>query len=462
MTNSEKFQEKAWPFCGEILDLSVGKKLDQLELFEEVQKKKVVLSSNHLLKGDRVLIKHGNSIQFFIDLFAIWSLDACAVPIDPNSTSNEMAHILERSDCKLILGKESLEVRESNGLEKAPGCLILYTSGTSGEPKGVLHSFSGLFSRFKAWENQIEDSELTNTLCVLPTHFGHGLLANCLFPLFRGAKLHLTRPFDFNVISRLGQLIDDHEITFLSTVPTIWEMARRFSSPPKKTSLRRVHCASAPLSLELWKDIQKWAGENTRVFNVYGLTETASWVAGYDLSTGPVENGLVGLPWGCQFEIRGKEVYIKSESLMIGYDQQVALTNESILEGWFRTGDLGYLDPKGRLVLTGRIKTQINRAGIKVSPEEIGFVLDTHPAVQESVAFALPDSLTGEAVAVAIVFASNDSQPSFSSLEAWLRERLAPHKVPSRWFEIKAIPRNSRGKVDRATLAKTYQGQEEV
>lgn len=128
---------------------------------------------------------------------------------------------------------------------------------------------------------------------MLPTHFGHGLICNCLFPWLSGQNLFVTPPFRHDLVMRLGFLVDENHITFLSSVPAMWRLASKLARPPARGTLERVHCGSAPLSAHMWNQIREWSGTRN-VCNAYGITETGSWVAGLTDTDVEVQDGLIG------------------------------------------------------------------------------------------------------------------------------------------------------------------------
>jgi acyl-CoA synthetase (AMP-forming)/AMP-acid ligase II len=137
---------------------------------------------------------------------------------------------------------------------------------------------------------------------LLSTYFGHGLICNCLFPWLSGNDLFIVPPFKPEVIIQLGPLLDESKITFMSSVPSNWNLALKTAKPPQSHTLKHVFCGSAPLSASLWKDIQEWTGTK-EVLNSYGITETGSRVAGTTLSDFIPGNGLIGEPWGAVIRI---------------------------------------------------------------------------------------------------------------------------------------------------------------
>ena len=280
-----------------------------------------------------------------------------------------------------------------------------------------------------------------------------------LTPLLAGSTVHLWPAPDTVELRGFGDYLDRNGIGFMSSVPSFWKLALRFAAPPARR-LARVHVGSAPLARSHWEDIAGFAGTRN-VFNMLGMTETANWIAGGALDDRGAADGYVGKPWGGELAVlrndgviapegRG-EVLVRSPSIMLGYWQRPDLDADAFIGGWFRTGDIGELASDGRLTLVGRIKTEINRGGIKVQAEEIDLLLERHPDIVEACAFGMPDPIAGELVAAAVVLkpgAAFDPE----AIKAWCRTMARPDAVPSRLFALDAIPRNERGKLVRADI----------
>ncbi len=338
--------------------------------------------------------------------------------------------------------------------------LILFTSGSTGNPKGVVHTHRSLLARWSTLEQSLGLERYHRTLCVLPTHFGHGLICNCLYPWLSGCDLFIAPPFKTELIMRLGSLIDEYRISFMSSVPSIWNLALKVSSPPERGSLERVHVGSAPLSENSWSRIQDWTGTR-EVFNAYGITETGSWVAG--TTGGPVipESGLIGEPWGATIRIMDHDrmcgsgetgmVWLHTPALMKGYFQRQDLTDAAVRQGWFMTGDIGLLDDRGRLFLKGRERDEINKGGMKIFPADIDEAVEQFSAVKDVCSFGYADDFYGENVGLAVVLDNRDERTVFG-LYQWVADHLAKHKHPERWFLLDEIPRTSRGKINRESV----------
>ena len=464
--------------AGSINDLALNVRWDHASLVREVGRRAAVLSEMGIRNGSTVAIVHSGSAHFFADLFAVWTVGATAACIDPSLTATELQNVITFSEAVLVLGNHAskliniavpvidLAAQQTSGTEapkpvveitgfnyQQPG-LLLFTSGTTGTPKGVVLTFDALFTRIRNNIEAIGSATLARTLVSLPTFFGHGLIGNSLTPLAAGGTI-LLHPLGVPLIKNLGPIIDDNGVTFMSSVPSLWRLALASAPKPKRQSLKRVHVGSAPLSAALWSDIAAWT--QAEVVNCYGITETANWIAGAS-SMGEVADGLVGTMWGGEAAVmddngtilaRGTgEIVVRSSCLMSGYLKRQDLTDAAFFNGYFRTGDQGHIDDDNRIWITGRIKDEINRGGFKVQPAEIDTLLESHDAVAEACVFGLPDPMGGEAVAAAIRLKAGQEISSLK-LQGWCSERLRRAAVPEHWFFVSEIPRTARGKVSR-------------
>lgn len=461
---------------GSVTRESDGEHWSAAKLCESSLRRANVLIERGVVPGDKILISHGGSGSFFADLFATWMTGACACVLSPALTLSEITTIgrFVKSKMRLVdvaSGGSSdtcaLAALENSAPAREPAvvgsldddALILFTSGTTGVPKGVVHSFRSLLSRIALNQTTIGVETLAASLCPLPTHFGHGLIGNCLTPLMGGGALTIVSAGDVRTITRLGEIIDLHRTRFMSSVPALWRVATKTAQPPVKGSLRRVHIGSSGLPSNLWRAVVEWAG-TPNVVNVYGITETANWIGGASAAEFEPQDGLVGRVWGGSAAVQKEdgslasegegEILVQTPSLMSRY---LSLREESkrVLEGgWFRTGDIGRIE-KGLLRLSGRKKFEINRAGLKIHPEDIDILLERHPGVVEACAFALPDAVAGEIVGVAVALAGG---VTVSDLRSWCAKHLTKEKLPDKWFVVERVPKNDRGKVNREFVAR--------
>jgi acyl-CoA synthetase (AMP-forming)/AMP-acid ligase II len=469
---------------GSVTEWQSGKTTDGARLRADAARVAAALAERGIRSGDKVLIYHGGSARFFADLFGVWRAGAAAACLNPGLKAEELRNITALLSPSLLLvagkarvpddlgvpllntaeieGGATLTPSENRGGHQDDEALILFTSGTTGTPKGVVHSFRSLLARIALNQAYIPDRAMRRSLCVLPTHFGHGLIGNCLTPLLAGHDLLLAPGTNLEVTGALGRLIDEHGITFMSSVPTLWKKVVKTADPPKKGTLLRVQVGSAPLSAELWSKIVAWSGTDD-VVNLYGITETANWLAGASAAEFEPEDGLIGRMWGGtaavltpqgSIESRGTgELLVQSPSLLKEYYRLPEVTAAVLRDGWFHTGDIGRIDADGTLRLVGRAKYEINRGGLKVHPEDIDLLLERHEAVREACAFAVPDETEGETIGVAVSLIDG-AEVDARALRRWCASRLSREKVPVRWFLIEEIPKTDRGKMNRDVVAR--------
>lgn len=416
--------------------------------------------------GRSVVVAQPAPLDYLRDIFALWEVGAMAVAVNPSITTDERKNVLEATQAAFILDDTPL-VASNNETHSNPGpldvdapALTLMTSGTTGKPKGIVHTQRSLAARVALNIAAIGKGDLARSLSILPMHFGHGLIGNVFTPMAAGGRLYLWPQPSIEEIRTFGPFIDEHKMTFMSSTPSFWNIATRLSAKPEH-HFKRVHVGSAPLSIEQWHKIAEFTGTQ-RVFNMYGMTETANWIGGACLEDKGAADGLVGHAWGGAMALlddQGEiiregsgEVLISTPSMMMGYFGMDDATKAAFHGDWLRTGDIGRIDADGQLTLVGRIKHEINRGGVKVPAEEIDMLLERHPAIKEACAFGLPDPVAGEAVAAAIVLGEHVEA---ASIREWCGERCRSEAVPSRLFVIDAIPRNDRGKIVRDHVRET-------
>jgi len=355
--------------------------------------------------------------------------------------------------------------------EWAPGALpetldpdldayVLFTSGTTLEPKGVRISHRALFSHLETLSRVYgyrPESCIFNNLIL--SH-ADGSIQGPVAAFANG--LPVVRPFPFQ-IQTMEEMLDAlyrHRATHLIAVPTMLALLERYCAGRREAFRTRdfklVVSCGAPLETELWRQFETTFG--VPVVNVYGLTET---VAG-GLFAGPEpatrRHGTVGRPVDCEARIvapgggvcgpeQPGEVQLRGPMVMAGYLNAPEATAEVLSpDGWFRTGDLGLREPDGCYRILGRIKALIIRGGFNVHPEEVTEVLQAHPGVAEAVTFGLPDPVWGEQVVSAVAVVPG-AELDEAGLISHARAGLEAQKVPSRIVFLPALPRGRSGKV---------------
>ena len=331
---------------------------------------------------------------------------------------------------------------------------ILLTSGTAARPKMVpLTHASVCRSAYNAGA-ALALGPRDRLLNVLPLFHAHGLISGLLTALAAGSTVVCTPGFNPTVF--FDWLIKFRP-TWYTAVPAIHRAvllaADRHKHSLRRCSLRVIRSASASLPPAVLLKLESVFG--VPVIETYGMTEAASQIA-----ANPLERrkpGSVGRPAGAEIAIMDREgrplpagergeIALRGPTITRRYDNDPAATKSAFRDGWFRTGDLGYLDQDGYLFIVGRLKDVINRGGEKVAPAEVEEALVGHPDVVEAAAFSIPHERLGEDVAAAVVLRP-DAKLSAQKLRNFARERLAGFKVPSLIRIVQEIPKGPGGKL---------------
>ncbi len=340
--------------------------------------------------------------------------------------------------------------------------LVLHTSGTTSRPKIVplrhINVTASAFHIGRALALTADDCCLN----IMPLFHIHGLMAATLASLGAGASVCATPGFN---AFRFFTWFEQVRPSWVTAVPTMHQALLPYADRNRAIiaagRLRLLRSSSASLPPQVMAALEGAFG--VPVIESYGMTEASHQMASNPLPPAPRHPGSVGIAAGPEIAImdaagtllptgaRG-EVVIRGRNVTAGYEANPEANAKAFTDGWFRTGDEGWLDEAGYLRLSGRLKEIINRGGEKVSPLEVDAVLMDHPAVQQVVTFAMPHAKLGEEVAAAVVL-----RPGTAADEAALRgfaaERLAGFKVPRRIVVLDEIPKGATGKLQRIGLA---------
>jgi acyl-CoA synthetase (AMP-forming)/AMP-acid ligase II len=346
--------------------------------------------------------------------------------------------------------------------------LILHTSGSTGKPKRVpLRHFNLAISS----ANIANSYALTNediSLCIMPLFHIHGLIGSTMATLLTGGTIVV--PTKFNALS-FWRTVRENRVTWYSGVPTMHQLllARAHQKPPEAATLRFIRSCSAPLSSELIHKIEGLFG--VPFVEAYGMTEAAHQMTSNPLPPRHRKAGSVGVGIGLRISImdahgnhlgmdqRG-EVAIQGANVFRGYENNPEANARAFVNGWFRTGDQGYLDHDCYLHLTGRIKDIVIRGGENIAPHEIDEVLLRHPAVAAAVTFGCAHPTLGEEVACAVVLQEKNGATE-SQLIKHCREFLAEYKCPTKIYLVETIPTTATGKIRRRAVAAALAGEHE-
>ncbi|RXG86993.1 non-ribosomal peptide synthetase [Bradyrhizobium vignae] len=404
--------------------------------------------------------------------FSELKLTALVTRADMNSASRDVARALDIAVIDFVAGPiDDLggcafiapTIGPANASGAARGdddAFILLTSGTAARPKMVpLTHRNVCLSAYNAG-HVLSLTSHDRLLNVLPLFHAHGLISGLLTALAAGSSVICTDGFD---ASSFFGWMRELQPTWYTAVPTIHRAlltaAEANPDRARPSSLRVIRSASASLAPPILQGLEATFG--VPVLETYGMTEAASQIAANPFELRKV--GSVGRAAGPEIAImdeRGRtlasgahgEIMLRGPNMSRGYYNDDAATQAAFRNGWFRTGDLGYLDADGYLFIVGRIKDVINRGGQKISPLEVEEVLLSHPAVLEAGVFAVPHEKLGENVAAVVVLRPN-SEATSDQLRQFARKRLAAYKIPSLIRSVPALPKGASGKVKRNALA---------
>ena len=349
--------------------------------------------------------------------------------------------------------------------------LLLYTSGSTGLPKGAMISHRAVTS---GGRNVVEGHQLgpeDRALCVLPVYHINGAMVTVSAPLYSGSSVVMPRRFS---AKEYWRLVAEHECTWSSIVPTIikylldraGQEPYEFGSDPRLARFRFARSASAPLAaatLAEWEQVFR-----VPMIETLGLTETAGTVASNPLPPAPRKPGSVGIPFGNEIIIvngEGQEctagevgeLLIRGSNLLELYYKNVEATDASIKEGWFYTGDLGKKDEDGYIFITGRSKELIIRGGENIAPREIDDVLYKHEAILEAAAVGVDDDNYGQEV-VACVVVRDGYSCSEDELKAFCEAGVGGYKCPKIIYFFDDLPKGPSGKILRLKLPELIAG----
>ena len=446
--------------------------------------------------SDRVAVILPRGPQNAVAVVAI-AIAAVCVPLNPDFTSSELQRYLADLNVAALVTHASTN---SAGRDVAHGCgipviellpqagggpgafnlvgsrarraivddlapntndaFILLTSGSGSQPKMVpLTHASVCLSAYNVGA-ALALAPRDRLLNVLPLFHVHGLVSGLLTALAAGSSVICTSAFDANSFFKCMR---EFKPSWYTAVPTIHQSvlsaAEQCKYHAEGSSLRIIRSASARLAPDVLNALESLFG--VPVIDTYGMTEAASQIA-----ANPLERrkpGSVGQAAGPEIAImdcegqqlsvgQHGEIVLRGPTITGGYVNNVAATEDAFRNGWFRTGDLGYVDSDGYLFIIGRIKDVIRRGGQQISPVEVEEAVSAHPDVLEAGAFAIPHSRLGENVAVAVLRRPG-SNVTPRQLRDFARKRLAAYKVPSLIRIVPKIPKGASGKIKRSALA---------
>ena len=475
----------------------------------EVERYAAMLHAAGVGKGDRVAIQFPKRMEFLFLHFASLSIGAVTLPLNADYRPEEVGYFLSDSGSSLFVadgerfaragealrglkGVRTLLVDGEGGggaesladrLAGAPAgfrrswpaggddpAMICYTSGTTGRSKGAVITHRNLVSNLLALHDAWEWTGADVLLHVLPLFHVHGLNVATHGSLYAGATIIMHGKFD---PGRAWDALEADGCTLFMGVPTVYQrMMGAWEKRGRKPDLRGMRLfisGSAPLSDSLFHRFERSTG--FRILERYGMTETGM-IASNRIDPAHRKAKSVGYPLaGVEIRVAGKsgadvrpgevgEVWIRGDNVFPGYWGMPEKTAESFVDGWFRSGDLGFQDPEdgGRLYLVGRAKELIITGGYNVYPKEIENVLDSHEAVKESAVVGVPDEEFGEKVVAVVVQKGGAPPVDPETFVAYCKTHLASYKCPRRVFIVPDLPRNAMGKIRKNRIVESLRG----
>lgn len=432
------------------------------------------LAGAGLEAGQRLLVSAGASVDLVVAYVAALRLGLVVAPVNTAYREREVAHVvgdarpvaalvddaeragwLHERGVALVVGPE-VELPDPPGdlprgvvdaVEPHHPALLLYTSGTTGAPKGALLRHRNLLASAEAvavaWRWTPDD----RLVLALPLFHLHGLGVGLHGSLTAGASFVLRPAFD---AADVADVVRRHRASLFFGVPTMYARLAAGGHLAALAPLRLCVSGSAPLSPELFEAVATGAGH--RIVERYGMTETVMNVS--NPHDGERRPGTVGfaLP-GVEVRLAEgtDEILLRGPNVFDGYWERPAANAEAFVDGWFASGDVGAFDADGHLRIVGRRKELIISGGYNVYPREVEDVLRSHPAVHDAAVVGVADPQWGEAV---VAFVEGDlTGPAVAEVLAHAAERLAPYKRPKRLHVVAALPRNALGKVVKAELS---------
>ena len=436
-------------------------------------------------QGSTAIIVIENSATYAIALFACWKAGLIAVPIDVGLRSRELRRVLDLVRPAILLhsqrGRRNLNAADLQGLptldvEEAirsvakvddrvdravDDALIIHTSGTSGNPKGVVLTHDNLLANTRSIIEYLELSHRDSTVCVLPFHYSYGNSV-LLTHLAVGGKVIVGKSMMYP--QAVTEQLREASVSGFAGVPTTFALLLdRTDFAANPPTLRYVTQAGGAMGVPLTRRLRAALAPETELLVMYGQTEASARLTWLPANRLDEKLGSAGIPIpGVEIRIRGSngetrapgqvgEIQARGENIMSRYWQNTAATSAAIVDGWLCTGDMGFLDEDGYLFVEGRRSEMIKTGAYRVSPLEIEEVVCELPFIDDAAACGVTDPVLGAVVGLAVV--GEMSPRNAKALLAHCRQALSSYKVPRlvRWRA--SLPKTASGKIKRHVVA---------
>jgi len=462
-----------------------------------------VLVDKGIEKGDRVAIMIPNTPHFPVVYYGILNVGATVVPVNVLLKAHEIQYYLEDSDAKVFVVWRGFYDEAAAAFNQTDTChhllvvstpddldspgdgellmplilgashefdlvqtmpddtaVILYTSGTTGHPKGAeLTHFNMFFNAYYSKEKIIQATPGDVILAVLPLFHSFGQTCVMNAGLMAGATITMVPQFD---TERVAHVIERDRVSVIGLVPTMYAFLLNYAEQHAcdLSTLRMAVSGASSLPVEIIHRFKEKFG--VQILEGYGLSETSP-VASFNVTDRTCKPGSIGIPiWGCEMRVMREdgsfasagevgEIVIRGHNVMKAYYKKPVATKEAIINGWLHTGDLGKFDDEGYFYIVDRLKDMIIRGGMNVYPREVEEVLHGHPAILEVAVVGVPDELRGEEVK-AFVALRDGHTASAKELQEYCLERLAKYKCPKEVEILPSLPKGPTGKLVKREL----------
>ncbi|MBU1864186.1 MAG: acyl--CoA ligase [Candidatus Omnitrophica bacterium] len=475
------------------VDIQTGLEINSSHLRKKITAVQSYFKIHLNNKEEKIAFFLDNSVDYAIILIALFDIPVVLIPLNPQLNKAKVAYLLNHSAPSFLVTSQD-RIKKNNWLKDmhcpcvtteeiftsttnvpcvdsedgtAPEKLkfILYTSGTTGNPKGVMLSKGAVESKIVALINSMGLCHAESFFSFLPFFSGHGMIPGLLVPFFAGCTIYISK-FNPFLVPKFWNIIKKHRINYFTSVPNILLLLKHASHTVQKgeiPTLNKVFTASSPLPQAIYEWYRTVLG--IKIINCYGLTETASWISmpsNNDFNekahcVGKTIHSDIGI-----FDDDGNrldhehtgEIWVQGPSNMEGYYKNSKETLSVLEEKFIKTGDIGYIDKTGDLFLLDRKKNIIIKKGINVYPIEIDQAFLEHEKVKGSVSFGIDDEKYGEKIITALVV--HDEQKSKNAFLKYAVEKLPTYLIPDDIFFVASLPVGPTGKTLSNILKNNY------
>ena len=471
-----------------------GRSLTFGELRDSCKAVGTMLAMRGVPRGGHVSLVLGNGIQTIRLLLGAMYGGYCVHPVNLLSQPDQMHYVIDHADARVVfaapewcgrvisltadiarpidvievdpdgasLPGEHMSSNADQLIDPAADALalLMYTSGTTGKPKGVMLTHANLAENAKTISREHQLSSVDRVAAVLPLYHINAFAVTMLAPLAHGGSLVMPPKFS---AAGFWDLAIDHQCTWLNVVPTIVSYLLEGAVPERDRLARIRFCRSASAALPPAHHRAFEAKFGIGIIETMGLTETVAPAFSNPIESELRKVGSIGRPSGCEARIvdtnglllpdgQVGEIVIRGPQVTPGYYKNPEATANAFFGDWLRSGDLGYRDADGFYFVTGRIKELIIKGGENIAPREIDEALLRHPAVLDAAVVGIPDRHYGQDI-MACVIVRNGHQCSEEELRDFCNRELGRYKTPRVIRFVDALPRGPSGKVQRLKLA---------